>query len=145
MSRIRSDLRKPPAPAPQRKQRKPLRRVSKKRAKLMREVGPERQARKEALGRCMICGQQTSQLDADEIARGYSRELCLKHPELTLISCRRCHERTQNEPLEKRLARLMLFEIEQRCQTLNELLGTAPTHVTAEGVIGYLMFRKRRR
>lgn len=119
--------------------------MSAKRAKLLREVGPQRAARKAEVGRCMICRKPfaPADLDGDEIARGAAREECLKHPELTLISCRKCHERTQDEPIEKRLAYAVLFDIDRRCETINELLGTAPTHVTTEGVIGFLMFRKR--
>lgn len=132
-------------PAKPERAKRGIKRVGDKTAKLKRETNPERAARKESVGCCMICRKPLppDELDGDEIARGYARQECLKHPELTLISCRRCHDRTQNEPPAKRIMYIILWEIDQRCKLYCELRGTAETHVTAEDVIAYLMFRKR--
>lgn len=141
--------RKPPAtapdkPAPARKRQKPMKRVSSKRAKLMREVGPERQARKQDVGECMICRKPFAPqwLDADEIARGAAREACLSEPLLTLYSCRKCHTMSQDWPIAKRIAALIRWTIDRTTARYNELRGTAPSHVTGDDVAIYLMFKK---
>lgn len=138
----------PPTPAPAAKAvkpRKPLRRVSDKRKKLMAKVGPEREARKEETGCCMICRKPfpPELLDGDEIARGADREKCLSQPSLTIISCRKCHTESQDWPIAKRIAVVIRWTIDQAAALYNELRGTAPTHVMGEDVITYLMFRKR--
>src|SRR5262245_26294996 len=92
--------RKPPAPSepdqPSARKgrsgrRKGLRPMSKKRAKLMREVGPERKAFVESAWSCMVCYMEKP-TDCHEIARGPAREKALSEPSLWLAVCRRCHE-----------------------------------------------------
>jgi hypothetical protein len=124
--------------------RTPLKRISAKRRKLMATAGPERRAYKEQVGQCMICRRQESPdwLDAHEIAAGAAREACLTEWNLILVVCRECHERIQHSKPEKQIAYLAKWFIDQACAKYNELKGTAPTHVTAMGVLDYLDYSK---
>lgn len=122
----------------------PLKRVSDKRKKHMAKVGPERRARKEEIGCCMVCRQLFTPecLDGDEVARGPAREKCLSEPSLTIIDCRRCHEVIQDWPIAKRLAVIERWEADQRAARYCELTGNAPTHVTGADVVSYMTFFK---
>ncbi len=144
-ARQRAAARKQPPPAEQPKPRKPIRRVSANRAKLMREVGPERKARKESTQRCMCCREplQPDWLDIHEIASGPARQKCLEWIDLQLVLCRKCHDHVQNQPIAKQIALGVRWDIEKRCALYCELTGTAPTHVTAEDVITFLMFKRK--
>src|SRR5689334_18289832 len=80
--------------------RKPMRAVSKKRAKLMRVVGPARREMKEETGCCMVCRKPlpVESLDAHEIAGGSARGKCLSEPLLQMVLCRACHTIAQTAP-----------------------------------------------
>jgi hypothetical protein len=126
-----------------RKARKGLPRVSKKRAALMKDVGPDRREFKEFVGACMVCRRKLppEELEPDEIARGYAREDCLTEWTLIVVCCTKCHRLRQNDPPAKKLSCVFRFWIEYACLTYNELRGTAPTHLTADDVVGRLVFR----
>ncbi len=117
-----------------------LKPMSRKRKELVAVVGPERKARKADVGCCMVCRQPfpPEQLEGDEIARGTGREKCLSVPELTLISCSKCHVKTQNWPPPKRLALLTAFNLDFACGKYCEIMGYASTHLTRDSVMVYL-------
>lgn len=133
---------KPKKPSTLRRSR--LKPMSDKRKALMKVVGPERKARKAEVGRCMVCRREfpPEQLEGDEIARGAAREQCLSVPELTLISCAKCHRLTQDWPPAKRIALLVAFEIDFKCAKFCELRGYAITHLTRNSVVNYLDYSK---
>ena len=91
----------------------------------------------------MVCRRKLlpSLLDCDEIARGASREECLKYPELQLVSCRGCHQKTQHLKPEHRIAILIAFQIDNLCELYNRLTGSAQTHITRTEVLDYLKTR----
>lgn len=124
------------------KRRKPLRRISPKRRKLMSDVGPQRLEHKEQVGECMICRKPLppEELDCDEIARGFAREACLTEWMLLLVSCRACHQSSQDWPITTRIAALLKWIGERACHRYNELRGTAQTHVTWTGVLTALEY-----
>ena len=142
-------LRKPPpASAEKRKPKGGLKRSrlpsrSKKRAKLMRKVGPKRKEFLESVGACMFEGCGLDACDPHEIACGHARADCLDEFELVMGLCRKHHKIVQHWPPAKQIAMRTLWKLKQVCRLYCELRGTAETHVTAEEVIGYLMFRKR--
>lgn len=121
--------------------RSPLRRVSKKRKKLNAGVNPERKAFVEAAGACMVC-RVSPAVDAHEIASGHAREDCLTEWSLIMAVCRRCHTKIQHMKPEKQIALRTAFFIDQACEKYNELRGTAPTHVTRNGVLNYFSYSK---
>lgn len=69
-----------------------MRAVSKKRQELMRKVKPIRDALREQVGCCEICGNSRGTLDVHEIGRGHLREACLGERCALLIVCRSCHD-----------------------------------------------------
>lgn len=68
-----------------------MRSVSKKRQALMRDVKPIRDALRDEVGCCDICGCSRGTLDVHEIARGHLREPCLGERCALLVVCRSCH------------------------------------------------------
>lgn len=134
-------------PAEPKRGRKVLPRVGKKRRALKAVVDPERAAFVEEAHMCILCRLSVAR-HCHEIARGNAREAALSERRLQMPLCEACHtaihESTkENWPPEKQIARRILWEIDETCRLYNEACGTAPTHVTTEGVIGFLMFRKR--
>lgn len=69
-----------------------MRPVSKKRQELMKRVKPIRDALREEVGQCEICGPSRGTLDIHEIARGHLREACLGERCALLVVCRTCHD-----------------------------------------------------
>jgi hypothetical protein len=121
--------------------RTPLRRVSKKRAALMREVGPERKAFLEEIGVCMVCRQNPPQ-DCHEIASGSAREDCLTEWDLIAVVCRKCHDKIQHWKPAKQIALVMAFRIDAACRRYCELKGFALTHVDRNAVLCALEYAK---
>lgn len=127
--------RKPPVPQPAKPKRKGLRRVSPKRAKLMREIRDQRRAITDSL--CMVCRANPSS-DPHEIARGAAREACLTVPLLQIGCCRQCHDRIQNLPATDQIAIKIRYLIDLACQSYVEIVGR--NVVCSEDVISRLMF-----
>jgi hypothetical protein len=69
-----------------------MRPVSKKRQELMEKVKPIRDALREEVGHCEICGCSRGTLDVHEICRGVHRAAALDKPFALLLLCRKCHE-----------------------------------------------------
>lgn len=107
--------------------RKPIRRVSLKRAKLMRELAPERLARKREVGCCMDCRRvlPPEALDIHEIASGAAREECLRVVELQLVLCRQCHDRLQGAKAALQIAVAVRWYAKRLCERYDELKGYA--------------------
>ena len=93
------------------KRKTPLKRVSAKRRKLLRVVGPIRKDFLANAGQCMICRSATP-VDVHEIARGFAREECLGQPILQLALCRACHAIAQDAPAAEQIAAKILWEID---------------------------------
>lgn len=72
--------------------RSPLKKRSKRYAKVLRETNPARQAYVAEIGDC-VCGKPAC--DPHEIAAGSSREKALQNRFAWLALCRECHERIQ--------------------------------------------------
>lgn len=117
----------------------PMRRVSAKRAKLMRTVGPARKEFRLAVGVCMLCRQNPAS-ENHEIANGAAREKCLEVLDLQLCVCRSCHEAIQTAHPADQLALRTIWDIDYRTLKYNELMGR--NRVDTEDVIARLMFRK---
>ncbi len=111
----------------------------------MRTIGPDRKELKDAVGQCMNCRvlRTADWLDVHEIASGPAREDCLHEPILQLVLCRECHDHVQSLRPAKQIAIHFRWLINYACEKYCELTGTAPTHVTAEDVITFLMMGKR--
>ena len=77
-----------------------MRPVSKKRQALIREVKPIRDALRNEVGCCEICGCSRGTLDVHEIARGVHRAASLDKPFALLIVCRACHSEKLSQPAE---------------------------------------------
>lgn len=77
-----------------------MRPVSKKRQELMKRVKPIRDALREEVGCCEICGKTNGTLDVHEIGRGQFRVLCLGERCALLIVCRGCHSEKLSQPAE---------------------------------------------
>jgi hypothetical protein len=148
-ARARAAVKKPP-PAPEpvkartQMKRTPLKRVSKKRAKLMRTLSPVRRELKKTIGQCMRCLDPLppDYLDVHEIASGAAREKCLSEPSLQLVLCRECHEDVQSWPPAKQIALRHQWLIEEACEKYCELNGLADTAVVAAEVFVFLMYQK---
>lgn len=121
-----------------------MRRVSLKRAALLRSLKAKRQAMKESAGECMVCHRRLppDSLDCDEIARGHAREKCLDEPLLILVSCRGCHDLTQNWTPTERIALRVRWLIDQVAARYCELRGTARTYVTGAEIVDALYARE---
>jgi len=66
----------------------------------MREVKPIRDALRNEVGCCEICGCSRGTLDVHEIARGVHRAAALDKPFALLIVCRSCHDEKLSQPAE---------------------------------------------
>lgn len=120
-----------------------MRRVSKKRQKLMREVKPIRDALRTEVGCCEICGSSRGTLDVHEIGRGQFREACLGERCALLVVCRRCHDdelsSTKRWPEARQLALLLLrrkkdFDLTAYLQLTSP---RAMRRITMEEVLSY--------
>lgn len=67
-----------------------MRKVSKKRAALMRKVGPWRKALIERVKKCEVCGKKFN-LCVHEIANGPNRAKALDKPYAVLVACSDCN------------------------------------------------------
>lgn len=126
------------------KRKTPLRRVSKKRAALMRKVGPERRELKERVGECMYCRKalDPERLDAHEVANGAAREKCMEEPLLVIVLCRPCHDDVQGWQPARQIGLHFKWLIERGCKRFCELNGLADTAVVPDDVITFLMYQK---
>lgn len=107
--------------------RKPLRKVSKKRAKRNREVKDFRQSLKQEIGRCELCLVPHNELDPHEIAGGWARQFALDKRYAILILDRSCHDFIeQNSALWSVAMQAALLKVRRPedfdLQALNELL-----------------------
>lgn len=142
MSRIQFPQRDPPERQPK-PARKGLRRVSKARSKLNRELGPQRKAFLESVGTCMVCRQRPA-VECHEICAGAAREACLDEWMLVMAVCRACHNKIQGTPAAKQIKLRIRWTIEETCRRYCELKGLASTAVVAEEVILRLACGKKR-
>ena len=116
-----------------------LRPVSKKRAKLQREVSGPRAAYVKEQGRCAVCG-ATENLAVHEIAKGSHREAALSEEEAWLVACWTCNSGPLNDyslwPIERQLALKALCDAERYDRRkVNELRGRAPEAINEAEVI----------
>ena len=116
-----------------------LRRVSKKRAKLMREVSGPRADYVREFGRCAVCG-TTENLHVHEIACGPAREASLSEPCTWLVACNFCNSKTLTDyskwSIEKQLARKAVLDpARYDRRRVNELRGRDPEAITEADVI----------
>ena len=91
-----------------------MRRVSKKRAREIRQAKPGRDQFAEEFGRCMICGKRSG-LETHEIARGSHRRAAYGRRCCWLRLCRDCHDacgRYALWPVERQLALKLLRDSE---------------------------------
>lgn len=91
-----------------------MRPVSKKRQELMKQVKPIRDALRDEVGCCEICGCSRGTLDVHEIGRGTSREACLGERCALLIVCRSCHSEKLSQPAEWTEARQLALLAKRR-------------------------------
>lgn len=147
MSRINPNLRKPPPePASGAPKRRGLRRVSKKRAALMRAVSDDRKAFVEAAGVCMFPDCNKPPDDIHEISRGHARERALSEPRLQMALCRKHHDWMDDYakfPPAKQIALRIRYEIEETCRLYCEARGLANSAVTPGEVILRLLIRRK--
>ena len=93
-----------------------MRRVSKKRQALMRDVKPIRDALRNEVGCCEICGNARGTLDVHEIGRGPVRERCLGERCALLVVCRTCHDQKLGNTAEWTEARQLALLASRRHQ-----------------------------
>lgn len=117
--------------------RKPLRRVSKKRAALNRKVKPMRDEYK--AGECMKCRKVPAD-DCHEIATAAAREQCLTEWSLVIALCRSCHSEVQNWTPATQIALLAAYRIDKACERYCELKGYAPSYVSRNSVLTALEY-----
>lgn len=116
-----------------------LRPVSKKRAKLMRKVSPERNHFLAEHPNCAVCSVGLS-VDVHEIARGSHREEALEKRETWLAVCRDCHStKLESMPIPEQLALKAMQDSEvyddDGREKVTKIRGRAPGAVTESEVI----------
>lgn len=123
-----------------------MKRVSKKRAALMKDAGPWRYSFKEEVGRCEVClkRREPIMLAVHEIARGQLRQKCLMARFGVLVVCAEpnwrtgvdCHASIQNWKEPKQLALLYLVRaIDYDLEAYNALVNPrAPNRITQDEV-----------
>lgn len=127
---------------PMKRSTKPMRKQSKKRAKLMRTVGPERKAYIAEFGKCMACGSR-KRLCVHEMAKGSHREAALSEPCTWLVACWLCNTRYLEDysiwPLARQLATKLKYDPDRfDLERFNEIRGRAATAITIEEVRQWL-------
>ncbi len=158
--RIDPGRRKLPPPAEQPKPRKPMRRVSKERSKLMREVAAWRGCFIIDMRQCQICGKKLVWRESDpitsvrslsvhEIAKGPCRSEAMKHRECCLVACDICNCGPLCDykiwPIERQLAVKLLTDPEYfDLELFNKVRGRAPTAITLADVVPYLQLKPTR-
>ncbi len=165
-ARARASARTDPPPAEKArvtKQRKPLRKVSAKRAKLNREVKGWRAAFINEVERCQVCGKKfkwdtaspemmdlgclfTRKLSVHEIAKGSLRGFAMKHRACCLVVCSKCNCDDLCDyskwPIERQLAVKLITDPEYfDLELFNKVRGRAPTAITLADVVPYLDLR----
>lgn len=124
--------------------RTPLRKVSKKRAKLMRQVKPERDAYRAEFRMCQLCHRKLAQ-HVHEIASGPARQRALEVRAAWLSLCEGCHRRMHDYsdfPVSRQCAVKFLADAE--CfdlDVINRLRGRASTAITWADVAVHLELR----
>jgi hypothetical protein len=122
------------------KRKKPLRRVSKKRATLNALMNPGRTGFVLLADVCMVC-RTADAIDCHEICRGAAREASLCHPRLWLALCRKHHDEMDDAklwPIAKQIACRFQWEIEQAVFEANEVRGRPQSALTMADVAVYL-------
>lgn len=122
------------------KPRKPLRKVSKKRAMLNAMVNPGRKGLVLLAGKCMLCHENDA-VDCHEMCRGAYREECLSHPRLQMALCRLCHDMigdTKEWPIERQIAARIYWEMQQTITEACQVLRRADAAIECDGVLKYL-------
>jgi len=121
-----------------------MRPVSKKRQELMKKVKPIRDALREEVGCCEICGCSRGTLDVHEIARGHLRERCLGERCALLVVCRSCHSEKLSQPAEWTEARQLAVLADSRpldfnlVRFLDITSPNAPRRIEIEDVLDWL-------
>lgn len=118
-----------------------MRRVSKKRARLMREVAAKRRAFREEFPECVVCGSPTTEVH--EMACGSHREKALAERCTWLPTCTYCNQHKldgyQEFPIVRQLALKWVLDRESFDLLLfNEIRGRAPTAITMADVIPWI-------
>lgn len=141
-----------PAPAKGAQRKAPLRRVSAKRQKLMRVVGPKRKAYIQEIGYCEVCWTMdrlftNENLVVHEIVKGPGREKALEHRAAQLVACNGCNTGRLEDysvcPIEKQLAIKLLSDPEHfDLELVNQLRMRARTAIELRDVLHYLVLRK---
>ena len=117
-----------------------MKRVSSKRAALMRVVERERDLFRSVMQSCMICGVRA--VDVHEIAQGAAREAALAERCAWLLLCRRCHADVHDQS-EWPIARQLALKLLRDCDFLDidrvcELRGRAVGAITLGEVVAHL-------
>jgi hypothetical protein len=139
----------------------PLRRVSKKRAKLMREVKEWQKDYVEEMGVCAVCDRDREELETigsvitryfgaglnvHEIAKGPHRAEALKHRACCLVVCNQCNCCQLCDysvwPIERQLALKLLTDPQHfDLDLFNKVRGRAPTAITLLDLVPYLTLK----
>lgn len=130
--------------------RSPLRRQSLKRAALMREAGPAREAYLEQFPLCMVpwCGNRS--VDVHEILRGCYREVALSERAALLALCRACHDQFGSAakwPVARQCALKLLvtpdeFDRERLCEILAGKNGRPrPNAISCRDISEWLLLK----
>lgn len=96
-----------------------MRHVSKRRQALMQKMKPIRDALREEVGCCEICGCSRIILDVHEIGRGHLREACLGERCALLIACRSCHDEKLSQASEWPESRQLALLAKRRAKDFN--------------------------
>jgi len=112
--------------------RTPLKRISDKKRKEVRETKTARRANIELGVPCEFCGVQRA-TDCHEIAGGMSRHIAVYEPHQQMDVCRKCHDKWQGLPYAQQLA----MKIKASIRAVNRCRGCRA--VSVEKVVMYLM------
>jgi hypothetical protein len=112
--------------------RTPLKRISDKKWKEVRETKASRHANIELGVTCEFCGREPA-IERHEIAGGMSRHIAVYEPHQQVDVCRACHDKWQGLPYAQQLA----MKIKASVRAVNRCRGCRA--VSVEKVVMYLM------
>jgi hypothetical protein len=131
----------------------PLKRVSAKRAALMRKVGPARRAYISEIGYCAACWVLdrkfvNERLAVHEIAKGSHREKALSERAAWLVACDHCNCGRLNDysvcPLELQLVVKLFSDPEHfDLAKVNELRGRAATAIVMSDLLKFVSLKQQ--